>query len=146
ELDPNLSLALWMRAHVLSLLGRHDEALEAAERSVSRSDRQTFFLAYAGCAYAAAGRRPEADAIVEELHVRARQSYVSPMCFAQIATALGDTEQAFTWLELAHTERCPFLVTLGVNPIFGALRGDPRFVVLLTRLGLTGSPEAAHES
>jgi TolB-like protein/tetratricopeptide (TPR) repeat protein len=143
DLDPDFSLELWMHAVVLSALGRHDEAVEAAERAVTCSRRQNFFLGYAACTYAAAGRRQEAEAIQQEMHQRERQMYVSPMCFAEIATALGDTEQAFEWLERAFDDRSPFLVTLGVNPVYDALRQDRRFDLLLKRLELQNSRPSA---
>jgi serine/threonine-protein kinase len=143
DLDPGFSLGLWMKAVALSGLGRHDDALEAAERAVTCSRRQSFFLAYAACTYAGAGRRQDAEAIGQELHQRERQTYVSPMCFAEISTALGDTERAFEWLERAFDHRSPFLVTLGVNPVYDTLRQDPRFDGLLNRLGLPGARPAA---
>jgi eukaryotic-like serine/threonine-protein kinase len=138
DLDPGFLPGLWVQATVLSHLGRHDEAIDAAVRAVTLSHRQNFYLGRAASAYAAAGRDHEAKAIVDELHERAGQAYVSPLCFAEIATALGDVDQGFKWLERAYEDRSPFLVALGVSPMYDALRGDPRFPVLLKKLGLQG--------
>lgn len=138
ELDPSFLPGLWSYGTILSQLGRHDEAVEMAERTLTLSRRQSFFLGYAGRVYAAAGRRPEAEAVVQELNARGSQTYVSPLCFAEIAAALGAIDEAFDWLERACQERSPFLVALGVAPFYDTLRADPRFPAILKKVGLEG--------
>ena len=116
-----------------------------AERGVSLARRQNFFLAGAGRVYAAAGRRPEALAVLEELKDRKAHAYVSPLSLAEIAAALGQTDEAFEWLERACQERTPFLVALGVAPFYDVLRADPRFPVVLEKVGLEGvAPPVRH--
>jgi len=53
-----------------------------------------------------------------------------------IYTALGDKEQAFSWLEKALAENDIALPYLKVNPAFDPLRSDPRFAELLKKVGL----------
>jgi tetratricopeptide (TPR) repeat protein len=138
ELDPGFTPGLWIETLVLSCMERHDQAIETAERMVMQSHRMSFFLAYAAWAYATAGRRDETQALVDELHERSRQQYVSPLYFAYVAMALGEIDQAFEWLERAYEDRTSFLVWMGVSPVYDPIRGDPRFVVMLKKLGLEG--------
>jgi hypothetical protein len=50
--------------------------------------------------------------------------------------ALGDFNQAFGWLEKAYAEHAIHLVDLKVDPRIDELRADPRFDVMLQRVGL----------
>ena len=55
---------------------------------------------------------------------------------ASIYAALGDKEKAFVELEKAYEQRDWELHRLKVDPLLGALRDDPRFNDLLSRVGL----------
>ena len=52
-------------------------------------------------------------------------------------TALGDADRAFEWLDRAVEERRGWLCYLNVEPMFDALRPDPRFRRLQERMRLT---------
>jgi len=55
---------------------------------------------------------------------------------AAIYIALGEVQQAFSWLEKAYEQRSSFLRWLKVDPRFDPVRSDPRFLDLLRRVGL----------
>jgi hypothetical protein len=58
--------------------------------------------------------------------------------YAQIAkvyAALGESDQAFQWLEKAY-EGHRLLLWLKVDPEYDPLRSDPRFSALLRKMGL----------
>jgi hypothetical protein len=61
---------------------------------------------------------------------------VSPFDLAVLHTGLGDATQALSWLERSYVERERWMVTLKVAPALDPLRGDPRFVDLLRRVGM----------
>jgi hypothetical protein len=61
---------------------------------------------------------------------------VSPYFVAPAHAALGDTERAFSCLEAAFAERSHGLTFLKSDPNLDDLRPDPRFAVLLRRVGL----------
>src|SRR5262249_38826309 len=61
---------------------------------------------------------------------------VTPVLVAGVYAQLGDTENAFKWLEKGYVERDGFLVDLSVNPDWKQLRRDPRFKDLVRRVGL----------
>ena len=54
---------------------------------------------------------------------------------AKIYTAAKNPEKAFKWLETAYEEGNPDLIELNSEPIFDALRSDPRFSGLMRRVG-----------
>jgi serine/threonine-protein kinase len=146
ELDPGFMPVLWIQATALSHLSRHGEAIAAAERGMALARRQGFFLACAATVNAAAGERERAGELLRELHAQREQTYVSPLCLAEISAALGEIDDAFNWLECAFAERTPFLVALGVSPAYDRLRSDPRFPPLLRRVGLEGVRPAPRRS
>jgi hypothetical protein len=89
-----------------------------------------------GYAYAVAGNSSLAAELVEELEMRSTDRYVSPVQIAWIYLGLGDHDQVFAHLEQAYHRRAAELIWLGVRPVFDAIRNDPRFESLCTRIGL----------
>ncbi|PYT99967.1 MAG: hypothetical protein DMG34_20010 [Acidobacteria bacterium] len=55
---------------------------------------------------------------------------------AIVYTELGDTDQAFFWLEKAYKGREHDLAFSNVWPLFDSPRPDPRFKDLMRRIGL----------
>ncbi len=135
-LDPGLVASLWVESGILAQVGRMDEACQAADRAVTLSRRQTFFLGNAAWVQAAAGRRDAALSLVDELRDRSTREYVSPLHFADVATALGNLDEAFVWFERAYRERAPLLAIAATLPAYDSLRSDPRFGELLRKIGL----------
>jgi len=136
DLDPAYTTADWIRAQVHTLLHEHDEAIAAAERAVALTNRRSFYLSAYGMACAAAGRRDDADRVIQELLARARSEFVSPLWLADINTQLGERDLAFEWLERAYESRTQALISLGVSPLYDSLRADHRFQSLLDRIGV----------
>jgi len=85
-------------------------------------------------AYAVSGRRSEAVQLLSELKKRSSPGYSNAPEIAVIYTALGDTDQAMTWLEQGYQER--FNPGVLLRPGFDPLRSDPRFQALVRRVGL----------
>jgi hypothetical protein len=55
---------------------------------------------------------------------------------ARLYDELGDTQQALAELERAYAERESLLTFLRVTPLFGRLRGNPRFAALVEPIGI----------
>ena len=62
--------------------------------------------------------------------------FVSPFSTAIVYVGLGDKEHALDGLEKAYEARSQFMVLLKVAHAFDSLRSDPRFIVLLKKVGL----------
>ena len=74
---------------------------------------------------------------LEGLQSRAAATeYVSPLDFARAHARLGETEKAFSYFDAAFSDRAPGLVFLKADRVWDAMRGDPRFVVAVRRVGL----------
>lgn len=90
-----------------------------------------------GYAYARAGKREEAQKILDELKEdAAKGSYVSPFSFALVYMGLGDKDRAFEWLNKTCEENPYRISFIKVTPRFDSLRSDPRFDALLRRMKL----------
>jgi tetratricopeptide (TPR) repeat protein len=86
--------------------------------------------------YGLAGRKAEANKILNELLELNRHRYVTPPALANVYIGLGEKDQAFFWLEKAYQDRSNYLAYLKVFPGCDSLRSDRRFDDLLRRLGL----------
>ena len=67
---------------------------------------------------------------------RAATAYVSPLDFARAHAQLGQAEQAFSYFDAAFADRAPGLVFLKADRAWDAIRGDPRFLAAVRRVGL----------
>jgi len=134
-----------MRAYPLVALGRYDEAirecdlaieLEAGISFVAGVGPRVFPSALRGYALARAGRRAEAEAILEGIHGRARELYVKPVHLALVLRGLGRDDEALAQLRRAVEVRDMALTFLGVDPKWDELRGSPSFQAVLARVNL----------
>jgi predicted Zn-dependent protease len=116
-----------------------EDAISQLQNAVDKTHSRSFFLAALGHAYATAGRRSDADHILQTLSQRAQKSYVSAFDMATIYAGLGEKDKAFTWLDKSAAEHSSFLVYAKWEPRLDPLRSDPRFEQLLTRIGLPRS-------
>jgi eukaryotic-like serine/threonine-protein kinase len=121
--------------------GMQEQAIAEFKKAVELTDKSSpifspFYLAGLAHAYALAGRRSDAEQVLQGLLERARQSYVSPFDIALIYTALGQKDTAFAWMTNAMAERSTWLVYSKWEPRLDPLRSDPRFQDLLRRIGL----------
>src|SRR5207244_4931138 len=85
---------------------------------------------------ALSGRRREAETIVAELEARARERYVTPVALCIAHLGLRNVDQVFHWLERAYEDRRGWLTYIKVDPIFDAVRDEPRYAAFLKRMNL----------
>src|SRR5713101_382629 len=135
EVDPTFPIAHKGLAEVYSQIGKHDEAVSEIEKAIALSGRSIFILDDLGYIYARAGKKDEATRVLRDLDRLASDEYVPAYGRAVIHTALGNHEEALAWLEKAYEERS-FLVYLKVDPAFGTLRKERKFVAILDKIGL----------
>jgi hypothetical protein len=75
--------------------------------------------------------------VLDQLNQLSKQKYVSPLYIAVVHVGLGDKEHAFESLQRAYEDRSIGETwAVKVNPIWDALRSDPRFADLLRRMNL----------
>jgi serine/threonine protein kinase/Flp pilus assembly protein TadD len=120
-------------------LAQHGQLAEA-ER-VLREARDlpgagAYELGTLGYVLARQGKTAEARALLADLEARAAVGYVTPVAFGTLYIGLGDTAQALEWIARAHAERRGWMAYAKVNPLFDAVRGEPRFAELVRAMGL----------
>jgi len=131
ELDPKSVQALtWLGLSYLAKM-KFEPALATMRNAVQLSHSAAVPLAFLGDACAASGCSDEAQKILHEL---TRRPYVTAYFVGRIYAALGQKDQAFTWLETAYRERGEWMALLNVDPRFENLRDDARFQNLLRRM------------
>ncbi|MCM3903852.1 MAG: protein kinase [Pyrinomonadaceae bacterium] len=143
EIDPGF----WVAHHYMGLAyakkGSHEEAirqlrglLESPEEGPLKEgavEKDPEVAASLGFAYATAGRRSDAEAILERLRALSERRYVSGLYMAIIYAGLKDQDRALEYLNKAYESRHPGLVLIRVDPIFDDLRSDDRFKQLVKR-------------
>jgi Tfp pilus assembly protein PilF len=87
-------------------------------------------------AYARAGRRRDALALLAQLRARKKTGYAPAAAFVNAYLGLDDREQTFYWLEQAYNEKSNILQYVKTHPYFDPIRSDPRFIDLMRRVGL----------
>src|SRR5262249_42724833 len=81
-------------------------------------------LPWLGNAYAIAGRRRDALAVLARIEARARTEYVSPQDVAFVSLGLGDEDRALAGLEQACEDRA--IDFIGLAHVDGRLHDHPR--------------------
>jgi serine/threonine-protein kinase len=134
DLDPN-----FMRAHLILgqtyvLQNNIEQAIPEFE-AVSRLSQGTLGTIMLGYCHARAGRIPEAKRILKSVLSLSPTKYVPPVGIAFIYAGLKENDRAFEWLDRAVEEHAGGLLFIKVDPFFDSLRPDPRFTLLLKKMG-----------
>ncbi|TLY14787.1 MAG: tetratricopeptide repeat protein [Thaumarchaeota archaeon] len=83
-----------------------------------------------------AGRRDEANEIIEDLKKLSTTTYVDYSRMAVALFAIGSADEAFSYLEKAYQERSSQISEIRIFPWFSEFRKDPRWASLEKRMGL----------
>ena len=134
--DPNDEDALLYLGFALVANNQPGDAIPVLEKTMSISHGSPAATGVLIRAYAHAGRRNDADRLLEELQRRKRAGYVPAAAFVNAYLGLGENDRAFVWLEQAYKEQSNILLFLKVHPFFDPIRADPRFADLVRRTGL----------
>lgn len=136
DLDPNFIVGRWALSQAYIVKGMYTEAIALNEQALQTAPTNQVFLRFAGLAYAKAGRRQEAEEIINRFRAIAKTQYVMSYHLVLIYAALGEKDKAFVELEQAFEERDYLLPRIKVEPFLDPLRDDPRFKDLIKRMGL----------
>jgi TolB-like protein/Tfp pilus assembly protein PilF len=135
EMEPEIKHSHYLLGLTLLQAERFMEAVTAIRKSFERSVPGAHLGALVA-AYAAAGRRQEANEALRQLQDLSAHSLVSPVEFIHAYAALGRKSDALDWLEKAAEERCTGLMSLRVDPILDNVRDEPRFRAVLQKMRL----------
>ena len=136
EMEPNYSVAHVFLALAYQQKGMFDQAVVETQKAVALFEGNEHRIASLGDAYARAGKKKEARAILARLNKASRDRYISPYTTGLIYASLGQTEEALDWLEKAYNDRFWMIAFLKVDPRWDPLRSHPRFIEIMRRSGL----------
>ena len=134
--DPSHAILYRVLGVARLCLGQYDEAAAALERGAALSMRHPWFVGELGATRAAKGEVEEARRLQEELLARSHTTYISPMALAVIPVALGETETALRYIEMAFEQRDPLLIAATTWPIVASVGKEPRVVRLFEEMGV----------
>ncbi len=141
ELDPAYSRAYEWLAWLYELMGRYEEAADARARRATLVHVAELAVEVPAirAAYETDGPEGYWRALIQHQQREAQITRVAPIKFVWAHALLGETDEAFAWLERAYEERDHDLVFLQTDPTLDPLRSEPRFQDLLRRIGLPES-------
>ena len=112
----------------------YKEGIAELEKAMAISPGNTLLLSGLGYAYAAAGRKLEAQKVLDQLNDLAKQKYVPAMYRAWTYAGLGEKDKAFEWLEKGYEDRS--ILSIKAYGVLAPLHSDPRWADLLRRMNL----------
>lgn len=113
--------------------GMAAESIRAAEEAVRLSAETPPAMAALGNAFALASQFDNARAVAERMQQR---PYPPSVYISSVYASIGETDEAFRWLDRAEHERSPGLFSLRIGLWDERLRSEPRFKAVAHRVGL----------
>jgi Flp pilus assembly protein TadD len=130
----------------LELQGKIPEAIAQYEKAAALTD-DPIPRGALGRIYGVAGRKNEAQKILEQLRQLRGQHYTAAYSLALVALGLGDKTEALHWLEEAYRERDGDSIgVIRVDPLLISLHGDPRFEALAEKIVSAAEFKSATDS
>jgi len=129
----------WLEHYFLGVgyegLGRMTEAVPEYQKAVAMSKGDQDPTAALAHAYALTGKKAEAERMLIDLRLKAKDGYVSPYLLAVIYAGLDEKDQAVALLDEAYKEHSLDIVWgLKADLRLDNLRSDARFQELLGRM------------
>jgi serine/threonine-protein kinase len=136
ELDPEYPFILETLGLCYIQKSLFQDAIAAFRKAAAFSGNNTVYISYLAYTYVLSGNLEKAHEILWELDKLSKHVYVSKYYLAPIQAAMGDKDKAFESLESAYKERDGDLIFLKSDPKFDVLRSDPRYEMILKKIGL----------
>jgi TolB-like protein/DNA-binding winged helix-turn-helix (wHTH) protein/Tfp pilus assembly protein PilF len=135
DIDPDFSVAHYDLGKAYLRKGNVSEAIAEFKKAATLLplSEEKAALAYA---YTRAGRRAEANRLLQTCLKQSSSGYVSWYGVTFIYVGLGEKDQAFESLEKAYQQHDSRLRDIKQEPVFESLRSDQRFSQLVHRVGL----------
>ncbi len=118
---------------LLALVIMDQQRIEDALAQAMREPDEFWRLWSLAILYYAAGQKADSDETL--LTLTENHADGNAYQIAEIHSMRGETDAAFDWLERAYQERDAGMTHAKVNPRFRPLYGDPRWAVILEKIG-----------
>jgi TolB-like protein/Tfp pilus assembly protein PilF len=135
EMDPTFVLPRIVLGQAYEQKGQYDLAIAELQKAAATS-KSPPLLGALGHAYAMAGKRAEAEKVLQQLREESKTRYVSPFYVAVIYAGLRQDDKALDSLESAYQDKSNSIIFMKVDPQLDPLRSNPRFQNLIQRLAL----------
>ena len=139
SLSPGYGPVYFGMARVYSAQNNYAKAIEYVRKAMTLVGENPTYRAELARNYALGGWRSSAEQVLGGL-LRDAENGTAGVNYEGIGyafAALGDIDRAFEWLDRSLDHYFARLLYIKVDPRADPLRHDPRFAVLLARLGLT---------
>jgi TolB-like protein/DNA-binding winged helix-turn-helix (wHTH) protein/Tfp pilus assembly protein PilF len=136
DLEPRSAVTLWQLGSIYAARGMDSEAASAFIQAEELWGIPPAMIAAFKSAKKDSGLGEHFKASLQFLGEDIDGGEKDPFSAAVAYTYAGNTDKALTWLERAFEARAYGITYMGVDPTFDRLRSDPRFVLLLRRIGL----------
>lgn len=136
ELDPDFVTVHRLLSLAFLGQGKIEDAIKENEIWGKRTGNRVKADVALAHILATAGKKDEAKKMIEEIITK---NILSPNDYRGVAmayTALGEKDAAFEWLEKSYQKHEESLCSLNIDPKFEPLRGDPRFDMMIRKIGL----------
>lgn len=152
---PDYSFGYYGLSKIHRFVGKTATAIEENDKARAVMNHGIFSLLSEAECYAADGQTEVAREKLQSLIGLSETRYVSPYQMSLICCYLDEPEQALDFLEEALEIREAWLNWMGIEPVFDMLRGDPRFIAILEKIGYdvffnnfsaTGQEQAGHSA
>ena len=138
ELSPNDTRALAHFTTAYIHQGKHESALDYAQKGVAASARNPAFLCLLAVAQHRAGQKQQAQQTLAAVNQLSSKGYV-PDVFVGLANLwINGADAALPLFERAYQRRDGYIVIMRSSPWFDPIRGNPRFQDLLRRMNFPG--------
>ncbi len=134
--DPLYPGHYFYSALLLIQMGQYDEAIMSLRKAAELGANPLEVELLLGHIYARQGDRVEVGRILTAALKEAKAGYVSQVSIASVYAGLNEKDQVMACLDIAFEARDSGLLLLKVYPMFDFVRGDPRFVRLLQKIGI----------
>ena len=135
DIDPEFYFTYWCLGFAYWQKGMLEEAVAAYERAVELEPHDLGLQGDLAIVYAAAGKKDQAQKILEEVEQTAQREYVPAYARAMANMAIGNLDGTYAWLDKMYEERSPVLIFMNEYARYDRLRDDPRFQELLRKIG-----------
>jgi TolB-like protein/Flp pilus assembly protein TadD len=141
EMNPEFALAHFWLGRAYQQSRRYDDAIAEYRKANDLQPDWVPTLAALGSVYALSGQTSDARGVLQHLEELSKAKYVTPygvaLIYANLNDAnLNDANQAFLWLDRAVEDRSHWLVWLKLDARWQPIRNDPRFGLLVKKVGL----------
>jgi serine/threonine protein kinase/tetratricopeptide (TPR) repeat protein len=136
QMDPGFHWAYDVIALAHLQKGEFEEALAVFQKAVALSESSVDYQCHLAQAYAQAGMTEEARNVLEELLQKGETNHVPLHELALLNKALGQIDQALSFLQRASDEQSFIVNTSKMDPRWDNFREDPMYAEILEKIGV----------